>query len=53
MVWIRCHYSDGNSVTTKFNGTKEDAVYYYLGKWFNLGNTEDEMRQCVNVEVIE
>lgn len=55
MITIKCYYSDGNTITTKINGTFEVAKEYFLGRWFNFGDTDtkpyDDMQQCVKIEL--
>jgi hypothetical protein len=49
---VKVLFGNGDHFTTNINGTDEEIKAYYLGKWFNLGNVEDNMQQCVNVEII-
>jgi len=48
-------FSDGNTIQTGMNATLEEAEEYYVGTWFNFGDTEeqpkDKMVQAVKVEV--
>lgn len=43
-------FTDGDSFTTGFNGSLEDAKAYYLGHPFNLGTESDNMKICNSVE---
>ena len=54
MIDIRVTFKDGNTITTGFNGTLADAIAYYLGKFFNFGDTwdcpHDKMVRAIKVE---
>lgn len=52
MITVKCTYEDGNIITTKFNGTIEEAEVYFLGKYFNIGIVDDDFQECVKVELI-
>lgn len=52
MVTIKATFDDGNSIVTRINCTIEDANAYYLGRMFNLGTVNDDMRRCVAVEEV-
>ncbi len=52
MITVKCTYSNGDTITTGINGTLETAKDYFLGNWFNIGSVEDNMQQCVNVELV-
>jgi hypothetical protein len=52
---FRVQFEDGNTMYTGFNGTLADAQAYYLGQYFNFGDTDlcpkDRMVKAVLVEV--
>jgi hypothetical protein len=52
MKSVKVYFGNGDSLTTKINGTDEEITEYYLGKWFNLGSVEDNMQKCVKVEIL-
>lgn len=52
MITVKAIFDDGDELTTRFNGTQEEAKIYYLGKTFNLGADTDRLVECVKVEVI-
>lgn len=52
MVTIKATFDDGNSIVTRINCTIEEASAYYLGRMFNLGTVNDDMRCCVAVEEV-
>lgn len=52
MISIECTYSNGDVITTSINGTIETAKKYFVGQWFNLGSFEDNMQQCIKVELV-
>lgn len=49
-------FEDGNTITTDFNGTLEDAEGYYLNNYFNFGDTDehpkDNLQKGVSVEQV-
>ena len=47
-VWFK----NGDSLITSFNGTIEEAKRYYMGKVFNLGNSDRDL-MATGVKVIE
>jgi hypothetical protein len=56
MIAIKVTYADGNSLSTNINGTIEEARAYYIGQWFNFGDTEehpaDRMVKAVAVDEV-
>jgi hypothetical protein len=54
---VKCTYEDGNEIITGFNGTLEEAKKYFLGQYFNFGDTDehpkDKMVKCVKVEEVK
>lgn len=52
MITVKAIFDDGDEITTRFNGSKEEAEAYYLGTTFNLGTGTDRLVKCVKVEVI-
>lgn len=51
MIKVECTYSNGNVITTNINGNIETAKNYYVGQWFNIGSTEDDIQECIKVEL--
>lgn len=49
----RITFENGNHIVTDFNGDKETALNYYLGKYFELRESKsfDKMEKCVKVEI--
>ena len=49
-------FEDGNTIVTSMNATLEQAKTYYLGKYFNFGDTDecpkDKMLKAVKVETL-
>lgn len=45
-------FEDGDFLYTRINDRKEDVRAYYIGKFFNCGTVEDEMKKCVDVEFL-
>lgn len=52
MVTVKCTYSNGDIITTRFNGTIQEANAYYLNKVFNIGTVYDNIQKCIKVEQI-
>jgi hypothetical protein len=46
-------WDDGNTTTTDMNATLDEAKRYYIGQWFNFGDTDwnvkDDMHTAVEV----
>jgi hypothetical protein len=57
MKTYRITFSHGDTITTGFNGTLEEAKKYYLGNWFQFGDTEecpkDSMAKGISVEEVQ
>jgi hypothetical protein len=52
MITVKCTYADGDTITTRFNGTPEDARKYFVGNTFNIGSVEDNNQKCLSIEVL-
>lgn len=56
MISIRVRFADGNFLDTNFNGSLETAIGYYVGEFFNFGDTvecpEDNLVKAISVELI-
>lgn len=54
---IRLTYSNGRVSETEINGTEAEIRQYYLGQWFNFGDTDshpaDDMQKVVSVEFLD
>lgn len=50
---IKVNYENGDSTTTRFSGTIQEATAYYVGNIFNIGVVSDNLQECISVEVIE
>jgi hypothetical protein len=55
MITVKRIYENGDTITTRINGTFEDAQAYFLNRIFNLGTgadgePEDNMQKCIKVE---
>lgn len=50
---VKVNYENGDSITTRFNGTIQEATAYYVGNIFNIGVVTDNLQECNSVEVIE
>jgi len=50
MITVKCTYSNGDIIVTRFNGTLKDAETYFLNRIFNVGTVHDDMQKCVKVE---
>jgi len=53
MIVIKATFDDGDSFITKINATPDEARKYYVGNIFNMGCEKDELRRCINIEIIE
>ena len=52
MITVKCTYSNGDIIVTRFNGTLQEAEAYFLDKTFNVGTVYDNMQKCIKVEQI-
>jgi len=52
MITVKCTYTNGDSIITRFNGTLQEAEAYFLNKTFNIGSVADDMQRCIKVEQI-
>ncbi len=50
---IKVNYENGDSTTTSFNGTLQEAIAYYEGNISNIGAVSDNLQRCNSIEVIE
>jgi hypothetical protein len=48
---IKIIYENGNYINTQINGSDEDILKYYLGRYFNFGDIEnrDNMQKVIGV----
>lgn len=54
MLNIRVHLDNGDSMTTRFNGSFEEAKSYYLNHKFNIAYGErEELHECVRIEDLD
>jgi len=52
---VKVTYSDGNVIYTDMAAhlTNEQILSYFkVGKWFNIGNSEDNMQTVTKCEII-
>lgn len=52
MITVKCHYSNGDTITTNINLTFHEAKAYYLNQTFNIGSVSDNMQECVHIELL-
>jgi len=50
---VKVNYKNGDSITTRFNGTIQEATAYYVGEIFNIGVVSDNLQRCNSVEIVE
>jgi hypothetical protein len=52
MITVKCTYSNGDTIITRINASLEEAKDYFLHRWFNIGNGEqDNLQQCTEVDL--
>lgn len=49
MIDVCVVLEDGDFFQTKFNGTYDEAMKYYVGKTFNMGSVKDDIKKCVSI----
>jgi hypothetical protein len=52
MIIVKCTYTNGDIIVTRFNGTFREAEAYFLDKAFNVGTVYDNIQKCLKVEQI-
>ncbi len=52
-ITVKCHYENGDSITTDINATFKQAEAYYVGKVFNIGSVEDNLQKCTHIELLK
>ena len=52
MKTIKVIFENGDYLYTKINGTKEEIKNYFIGRIFNVGTVKDDLRKCINVEIL-
>jgi hypothetical protein len=57
MIAIQVMFEDGNYILTDINATFEEASEYYVGKFFQFGDTDehpaDKMVKCVAIKELK
>lgn len=53
MKTIKVIFENGNSLTTRINGTEDEIRAYYVGKVFNIGDVEDDLQEATGVEFLD
>ena len=53
MRTIKVHFSDGDSLVSKINGTTDEIENYFFGKVFNIGSVTDKLVKCVRIEFLD
>ena len=51
--YFKVTFSDGDTISTWMNGTREEIIAYYVGNKFNLGVVEDNIQMAISVEFME
>ena len=53
MLTLCVTFADGDTITTRFNGTEAEAgAYYAPGKLFNIGTVYDNMQPVTELHVL-
>ena len=53
MRTVKVFFKNGDSITTRINGTEDEIRAYYVGKVFNIGNTEDDLQEAAEVKLLD
>lgn len=53
MRTVKVVFKNGDSVTTRINGTDKEIMAYYVGKVFNVGCVEDDLQEAIGVEFLD
>jgi len=49
---IKVNLENGQSFMTEINGSKQEIVNYYVGRYFNVGGENDVLVKCISVEFV-
>lgn len=53
MKTVKVTFCNGYSLVTSINGTHDEIISYYVGRWFNLGRGENDlMAKGVSVQFL-
>lgn len=52
---VKVHFEDGNTITTRINGTVEAIKKYYVGRFFTFGTCEENEKsvKAIRVEFLD
>jgi hypothetical protein len=50
---IKCFYANGDTILTRFIGSRKQAREYFIGRVFNIGVVEDNLQTCVNIVILK
>lgn len=53
MRTVKVVFKNGDSITTRINGTEDEISTYYVGKVFNIGSVEDDLQKVIGVEFLD
>ncbi len=54
MMTLCVTFADGDTITTRFNGTEAEArATYAPGKVFNIGSYEDNLQPVKDLQILE
>lgn len=53
MLTLKIKYDGGEIRHTRINATESEARIYYIGNFFNIGIVSDDLRKCIDIEVLE
>ena len=54
MLTLCVTFADGDTITTRFNGTEADArAYYAPGNVFNIGTVYDNMQPVTELHILK
>lgn len=53
MKTVKVIFENGNSITTRINGTTEEIKEYYaIGTPFNIGSVDDDIQKVKSLEFL-
>lgn len=52
-VYLKGQDGKEDSFVTPINLPEDEAIKYYLNRWWNMGIDGDRMMLCYNVEILE
>lgn len=50
---VKVIFKNGDSITTRINGTEDEIRDYYIGKVFNIDNVKDDLQEAIGIKFLD